>query len=392
VKRVTRRPDPRQLVVDLVAAALFAAVVAWPEAQAGRAVQDNPLGTVVVVGLLTLAVALRRQSPGGALALAWSGAIAQMAFGRPPSLTDVAIFAVLYTTSAYGSRVVFWLGFASAITGAGVVTVYLFAGSVLWGEQRVTVTAVGASLVAAMFALLLAWTVGALVRTALSAQENRVAQQRAEAEAVAEQQRVRIARDMHDVVAHSLAVVVAQADGARYAAASNPSTAAEALSTIATTARVALSDVRLLLTQLRHSDHDGAQPTLADLEQLYAQVRAAGVQLRVDVAPSPLTTPPASIQLAAYRILQEALTNALQHGGGGPVDVGLAWHADRVDLRVRNALGRGAAQRRQEAGRSQGHGVIGMRERAQLAGGQLDASSEDGSFVVQASLPIGGGS
>ena len=389
-----RRLTTHQLTVDLSVAALFAVVVAWPEFLAGRAVPHNVLGTVLVVAFMAAAVALRRLSPGIGLVVAWFGGIIQMFLGRPPSLTDVAIFAVLYTTAAYGTRLVFWFGFGSAIAGAGVITAYLFVEPILAGEEQVTVTAAAASLVAAMFALLLAWTAGALVRTALRAQENRIAQQWAEAEAVADQERVRIARDMHDVVAHSLAVVVAQADGARYAAASDPSVATEALGTISTTARGALSDVRMLLTQLRHSESDGPQPTLADLEQLYAQLRTTGVDLRVDVAPTSQTTPPASIQLGVYRILQEALTNALQYGGAGPVDVRLAWHAERVDLEVRNALRRGTkAQARpmRTHGTSEGtrgHGIIGMRERAQLIGGRLDAFTQDDAFVVRASLPI----
>jgi signal transduction histidine kinase len=190
---------------------------------------------------------------------------------------------------------------------------------------------------------------------------------------------------MHDVVAHSLAVVVAQADGARYAAASDPAVATAALATIGSTARSALADVRLLLGQLRHRQGDGPQPTLADLEELYAQVRAAGVRLRVDVDPAPPGEPPAAVQLAVYRILQEALTNALRHGApGGPVDVRLAWLADRVDVGVRNPLPPGP--RTPKAG----HGLIGMRERAQLAGGRLDAADEDGAFAVTAVIPVGG--
>ncbi len=161
--------------------------------------------------------------------------------------------------------------------------------------------------------------------------------------------------------------------------------ASAALETISSTARAALADVRLLLTQLRHSQGDGPQPTLADLEALYAHVRAAGVQLRVDVDPAPPGTPPASVQLAVYRILQEALTNALRHGGGAPVSVRLRWLADRVELEVRNPAS-GAA-----AGVGGGHGLIGMRERAQLAGGRLDAGAEAGDFLVRATLPIEGG-
>ncbi|WP_306343206.1 histidine kinase dimerization/phosphoacceptor domain-containing protein, partial [Escherichia coli] len=95
--------------------------------------------------------------------------------------------------------------------------------------------------------------------------------------------------------AHSLAVVIAQADGARYAAAQNPAAATDALSTISTTARAALSDVRLLLQQLRHSQADGPQPTLADIESLYAQVRAAGVELETTVDSVPDAEPPASV-------------------------------------------------------------------------------------------------
>ena len=248
-----------------------------------------------------------------------------MSFGRPPGPVDVAIFAVLYVTAAYGSRLVFWAGFGSAIVGAGVITLYIFAGptaSAQWDWSTIT-TAV-AVLIAALFALLLAWTLGALVRTGIRARADREAQRRAEDEKVAEQERVRIARDMHDVVAHSLAVVIAQADGARYASASDPAAATAALGTISSTARSALADVRLLLTQLRHSQGDGPQPTLADLEELYAHVRAAGVELRVDVDPAPQAEPPGAVQLAVYRILQEALTNAMRHGDGR-VAVRLAW-------------------------------------------------------------------
>jgi signal transduction histidine kinase len=223
------------------------------------------------------------------------------------------------------------------------------------------------------------------VRAARRARENRLAQEAAEEQTVAEQERTRIARDMHDVVAHSLAVVIAQADGARYAASADPAAATTALTTISATAREALADVRLLLTQLRHSQGEGPQPSLADLEQLYGQVRSAGVDLRVDVDPAPQGEPATSTQLAVYRILQEALTNALRHGGPGGVDVSLAWHPDRVDLSVRNDLTPAPAGEK----RAPGHGLIGMRERAQLIGGRVDAAPAGPSFLVSGSLPIG---
>ncbi|MEV5070988.1 sensor histidine kinase [Microbacterium sp. LMI12-1-1.1] len=395
-----RRLKTYQLVTDVSVALVFL-LVAWPvEAvtATGAFGVEYLIGSdghtvfgLLIAGIFSAALAVRRLSPALALGLAWLGAAAQIGLGRPPSFSDVAIFAVLYATAAYGVRPVYWAGFVSAIVGALVITVYLFAGPVFAGGglswQTLPIALV--TLVAAAFALGLSWTIGALVRTAVRARENREAQQRAEAETVAEQERVRIARDMHDVVAHSLAVVIAQADGARYAAAADPAVATDALATISSTARSALADVRLLLGQLRHRQGDGPQPTIADLEELYAQVRAAGVELRVDVDPAPQRSsaegePAAAVQLAVYRILQEALTNALRHGApGGPVDVRLAWLPDRVELDVRNPIVPGT-----QPGRF-GHGLIGMRERAQLAGGRLDAADEFGAFTVRAHIPIG---
>ncbi|MGC4015818.1 MAG: histidine kinase [Luteolibacter sp.] len=188
-----------------------------------------------------------------------------------------------------------------------------------------------------------------------------------------EVERVRIARDMHDVVAHSLAVVVAQADGARYAASTDPDAASRALETIGSTARSALADVRLLLIQLRHSESEGPQPQLTDLEALYTQVRAAGVNLRVAVEPLPVTTPPAAVQLAVYRILQEALTNALRHGDGGTVRVETSTGSPTgstsssatpppLSAMTVPLYRRGGSQAPQPSRRTEsGHGLLGMR-------------------------------
>ncbi|MCU4671062.1 sensor histidine kinase [Microbacterium fluvii] len=381
-----RALTPTQRVIDVTAAALFGLIAMPIELEAGRATDFNALSTALVCVLFAGALALRRLAPGLSLTVAWAAASVQMAFARPPSFVDLAIFGVLYATAAYGSRRVFWAGLVSAVVGAAVITAYIFVpAAAAGGVSGSMVTTAVAVLVAALFGLGLAWTVGALVRTGLAARATRAAQVKAEAEAQAEAERVRIARDMHDIVAHSLAVVIAQADGARYAAAADPEVAGAALGTISSTARAALADVRLLLAQLRHTQGDGPQPTLADLEQLYAQVRAAGVDLRVDVDPAPAAEPPAAVQLAVYRILQEALTNALRHGDGGTVEVVLAWRADAVDLSVRNGIAPGSPEPRG------GHGLIGMRERAQLVGGTIDAGAEGDAFVVRVAVPIGSG-
>ncbi|MGV9194650.1 sensor histidine kinase [Microbacterium sp. MC2] len=396
-------PDPLvrplrryQLIADTLVAVLFlgiavlATLLPVGNGTWGTYLLDGSTAFWVALGftaVFSAALAVRRLSPTIALAAAWVGAIVQMAVGLPPLPANIAIFGILYVTAAYGSRRLYWAGFVSSLVGAAFITVYMLAPSVAMdgGFGRVSSYAFAAVMLfaAAALGLLLAWTIGALVRMAVHARENREAQERAEAETAAEQERTRIARDMHDVVAHSLAVVIAQADGARYAAAADPAAASTALATISSTARSALSDVRMLLTQLRHSQAEGPQPTLADLEELYAQVRGAGVPLRVDVDPAPATEPPAAVQLAVYRILQEATTNALRHGAAGTVDIGLGWHADRVELTVRNPISGTAA-----AG-SGGHGLIGMRERAQLVGGTMDAGAADGQYTVRATLPLG---
>lgn len=376
-----RRLKTYQLVLDLSAAAIFFLLTGFVQFSTASGAPE--WWSVLVAVFMAGALALRRLSPALALGIAWAGAILQMSLALNPLASNVAVLAVLYAAAAYGSRRTFWAGFTSALVGALVITVYLFLGTTFFsgGPEPTSFSTAALTYIAATFALLLAWTTGALVRTALRARANRQAQERAEAEAIAEQERVRIARDMHDVVAHSLAVVIAQADGARYAASADPAAATEALGTISTIARSALADVRVLLTQLRHSQSGGPQPTLGDLEELFAQVRAAGVDLRVELDPAPSGEPAPAVQLAIYRILQEALTNALRHGGG-PVDVRLSWHAEHVDLVVRNPILAGAAVR------GGGHGVIGMTERAQLAGGTLQAGRHGEVFLVRASIPI----
>lgn len=381
-----RRLETYQVVSDLLLAVAYLVVAASYDLSM-RAGPGPP--TVAVTVIFAVALVLRRWSPALALGIAWVAAIVQMIGLLTPGLADTAVFAVLYVTAAYGTRPVFWLGLGSAMVGSVVAAAYLFLAplgefALDWSADRFTVV-----LVMLLLALLLSWTVGALVRTSFRARENRLAQVRAEAAAAAEAERVRVVRDVHDVVAHSLAVVIAQADGARYSAAGDPGATGAALTTIGSTARSALADIRLLLTQLRHSQAEGPQPTLADVEELYAQVRSAGVDLRVDVDPAPVADPTtrssAAVQLAVYRILQEALTNALRHGDGGPVDVRLGWHPDRVELTVLNRAGRPTS-----FPPVVGHGLIGMRERAQLVGGTLEAGVRDGGFRVDARLPIGG--
>ncbi|MQA36419.1 sensor histidine kinase, partial [Modestobacter roseus] len=160
----------------------------------------------------------------------------------------------------------------------------------------------------------------------------------------AQAERARIAREMHDVVAHSLSVVIAQADGGRYAGQADPAAATEALEQISATGRQALTDMRTLLGVLREGDGQefAPQPDVAAIDHLVADVGASGldVDLLVEGSPQPM---PTGAQLAAYRIVQESLTNVLKHAGpAGKAWVRLHWRPDSLELSVLDD-GRGAA-------------------------------------------------
>lgn len=338
------------------------------------------------------ALAIRRLSPGLALAVAWFGALVQMAALLPPDAANLAILAVLYSTARYGTPTVKWLGLSSAIVGAFIATAYFLLTGFVAGSTNFDsiftllphLAVVGAfSLGASLAVLGLSWTAGLLARTWRTARESRALQQAAEREVVVEQERQRIARDMHDVVAHSLAVVIAQADGARYARKDDPEAVDGALVTIATTAREALADVRLLLGQLRQEQGAGPQPVLGDLDALVTQLRASGLDIHV-VRNGDLPLLPASHQLALYRIAQEALTNALRHGDAAArVTFELSSTPAEVTLLVSNRL-----RAKPAAAGTEGHGITGMRERALLVGGEISAAPEGDLFVVRASVPV----
>jgi signal transduction histidine kinase len=294
-----------------------------------------------------------------------------------------------------------WLGFASIFVGAAlgaafieyhgndfVLTLHLNATS--FAEVAKFVISLGLYGALLLVILGLPWTAGNLVRTRSIARASSRAQKLAEIDAegaerdvIVEQERNRIARDMHDVVAHSLAVVIAQADGARYAHATDPAAVDEALTAISSTAREALADVRLLLGQLRHSQTEGPQPALADLGRLLDQLRASGLTIGFDAngTPLPLGT---GQQLAVYRIVQEALTNALRHGDAShEAFVHFEWTEDDLEVTIRSALTSSPATSELRVG----HGLAGMRERAALVGGTLTTEVGDREFVVHGVIP-----
>lgn len=370
-----------RLGIDIAIAIVFFAV----SARSQFYFTDSPALVPLIAGIMAAALAVRRLSPALSLAIAWLGAIVQMALLLAPLPSNLAVLGVLYVTAAYGSRLVLWLGAASVVVGSVTVAGYLFIIGISTTNGGLATAATEASVttIAVLLGFALAWTAGALVRTMFRAREIQDAKRIADAVAQAEQERARIARDMHDVVAHSLAVVVAQANGARYAGRADPQIALDTLGTISQTAGSALADVRVLLAQLRHREAEGPQPSIADIDALFAQIRRAGMDLTIDIDPAPLGDVPAAVQLAVYRILQEALTNGLRHGDGEPVAVSLAWFPGSVRLAVSNPVGGSVRQPASEPG----HGIIGMRERASLVGGSLDIDHSADRFTVRAEIP-----
>jgi signal transduction histidine kinase len=198
---------------------------------------------------------------------------------------------------------------------------------------------------------------------------------------------------MHDVVAHSVSMMVIQAGGARRILDREPARAAEAATLIERAGREALAEMRHLLGLL-HVDDDPAeyapQPTLARLDVLVERARAAGLPVRLEVeGERPELT--AGLDLAAYRVLQEALTNVIKHGGCAPTDVRVHYRADAVEVLVSDQ-GNGAVDAREfDAHPPRGHGLVGMRERVRMYRGELHAGPRPGGgFEVAVRLPLEG--
>jgi signal transduction histidine kinase len=199
-------------------------------------------------------------------------------------------------------------------------------------------------------------------------------------------ERTRIARELHDIVAHAVSLIVVQAGAAEPVVEEDPSFAREALRAIRTTGAGALAEMRRMVVVLREGDEPdllAPQPGVQALPELLAQARAGGLPatLLVEGTAAPL---PAGLDLVVYRIVQEALSNVRKHAAASRAEVRLAYHPDRLCLEISDdGRGEGSGP---SAG---GHGLIGMRERATLYGGRLEASGVPGSgFTVRAVLPL----
>jgi signal transduction histidine kinase len=364
-------------VLLLGSGGVVVSVTSLPVGEASPASTGSRTWLLVALGVLTILqtvpLAFRRRRPTLVLAVVVVASVALSFFGRSP-IEAVALWVALYSVAAHTDR--------KTATRAGLTALIILAGPLAFNGDL--------GIIEGIFELgflALGWMFGAyLAELRGRAERIRREQESEKRRAVAEEQ-TRIARELHDVMAHSVSVMVVQAAAAEDVFDTSPGRAREALRSIESTGRQALSEVRRVLDVLRSSDGDELtpQPGLSGLKELIEEVRAAGlpVVLRVDGAMPEL---PAGVDLSAYRIVQEALTNTLKHGHKATrATVALSYRPDELCVEVCDdgASSTGGAEART------GHGLIGMRERVALYGGELFAGPRaGGGFEVRARFPL----
>ena len=374
---------------------LFGISVAAGTAGQERGGTDSMALLVPVVLLLCLVIALRRRMPEQMLLLAAALGLAQLVMNVGITAADFALLVIVYTVAANGAR---WASRIALVMGLSAATL----AQVRWPQEHTSVPGQVAVVVFQTVPFALAWVMGDSMRfrRAYFAQlEERAARLEKEREAQAKvavaAERARIARELHDVVAHNVSVMVVQADGAAYVLDAAPDQAKKALETISSTGRQALAEMRRLLGVLRTGEHQESgeyvpQPDVEQIEDLVQQCRGSGlpVDFRIEGTPRPL---PSGVELTAYRIVQEALTNTRKHGGpNAGASVRLVYFDDGLGLLVEDD-GKGAPHELYEEGGidGRGHGLIGMRERVGMVGGTLDAGPRPGGgFRISVLLPL----
>jgi signal transduction histidine kinase len=351
----------------LLAAVLFALSTIW--------LVGSPFAgprAVVVQTVLVAAVAGRQAWPSGIFVLVCAVAFGQWLLGFP-LIGDVALLIALYTVAAHESRI-------RTLLAAGLLEAGAVMATLKWEPAGTTLRSLlflSATVVAALFAGLAAAS-GSRYLAWMDERARRLAIERdQQATIAAAAERTRIARELHDIVSHSLSVVITLADAAAVVSRSGPGR--EAITEASEAGRRALSDMRAMLGVLRTDDPPAG---VSQLGALAERVRATGlaVELGTEGTPFPLG---AAAELTAYRIVQEALTNTIRHAGARHARVTIRYDAPRVAVRVTDD-GTAAAP-----GRHPGHGISGMRERAALHGGDVSAGpAPGGGWIVSAFLRL----
>ncbi|WP_233507373.1 ATP-binding protein [Spongiactinospora gelatinilytica] len=344
------------------------------------------VGYLALTTVLLLPLFWRRRWPRVVFAMVATLSFGQWAAGLDAVVGNISVLIAMYTVAV--RHTLRWSVAAAVVAEFGV---WLAMGG--WNDRGVTAFASGSVFVVAI------WLAGIYANTRrryLEGLEERA--ERAERERdqqaiiAAAAERARIARELHDVVAHNVSVIVVQADGAAYTIDGDPEQARRAVQTISATARQALAEMRRLVGVLRQDggppEEYAPQPGLDQIGELITQVRASGLPVEVRVSGEPGAVP-AGEQLAIYRIVQEALTNTLKHGGpGAGATVAIEYGPREITLVVSDD-GRGAGAPPAGGGNAGGHGLVGMRERVTMYGGQVHTGPRPGGgFHVHVTLPV----
>jgi signal transduction histidine kinase len=343
---------------------------------------------LLVCFLLCAPLTLRRQAPRLVFAAVAGVALGQYLLDIRPTVADAAVLIALYTVVVHIPRR------RDALAAAAVVLVGIDLAADQW-SRRPSHVAVGMAVV--VVAVVLIGEAMRARRAYLVELEERAARlererdQRAEIAVAAE--RARIARELHDIVAHNVSVMVAQADGAQYAITTNPDRACQAMEVISRTGREALTEMRLLLDVLRPRETTGdtePQPGIGDVGALIDRLRGAGLDVRLVVAGAGDALP-AGVALAAYRVVQEALTNTMKHAGSDTrAWVWIDYSDDAIEIQVDDDGEAPIAANGAGHQPTPGHGLVGMRERAEMYGGFVKTGQRpEGGYRVHAKLPIG---
>jgi signal transduction histidine kinase len=386
--RLLRDLDPRVIDVALalvMTAAALANLIDRSGSNPGPFRKDDLLGVALVLAQ-TLPLAVRSIFPLGALFVIGSAIVTHSALGyaQVQAGTFSSLIAVYSAAWLTDNR----RGLLAAMISGAAVAGFFATNRGDWSWPVIASTSA---------TWVVAWFAGTFVRIrgeqlevagarATRAELERDARAR---EAVADE-RARMARELHDIVGHALNLMVVQASGALRVFDSKPELVRDALGSIESSGREALSDMERMLGVLRATDSQsapGPQPGLAQLTSLAANISEAGIQVDVKLEGDQLEVP-ASVDLSAYRIVQEALTNCLKHSGASHASVTVRYGPDDLEVEVVDN-GRGAATPQGRAG-SGGRGQLGMRERAALFGGEITIGpvSPSGGYRVRALLPF----
>lgn len=349
--------------------------------------------TALAVTLQVLPLAVRRKYPLLMLLLVAAGCLIQIAALSTVLPSQIAVPLAVYSAATHGSRFASWLGLGLGLLGAGIATIVYAPVARTDLLQSVVIFCALAVIVG------LSWLVGEMTRhrremvATLNARAERLEREnQVERELAAADERNRVAREMHDIVAHSLSVMIAQADGGRYGIDSHPDLAKQSLETIASTGRGALTEMRTLLGILRQDDDEAAlrpAPTLADIPDLLRNAEQSGLKVEFQEEhlrdSSSRHSLPAGSQLTLYRATQEGLTNVIKHAGpAASARVIIRWGVDGVRLIVRDN-GRGGLTASTD---SLGQGLRGVRERVEHFGGTVFAGPDlAGGFRLEVLVP-----